>query len=206
MATLPVYNLKREEVGSIEVADNVFAAEVKKHLFYEVVKWQLAKRRAGTASTKGRNDVAGGGAKPYRQKGTGRARQGSRRAPNHVGGGVVHGPTPRSYAYSLNKKVRRGALRSALSLRTSQQKLVVVDSLALESHKTRDAAVVFNALAGGNALVVDGPNRNLELAVGNLPKVKYLNIDGMNLFDVLKYTHLVMTEPTVRRLEGALGK
>ncbi|MBV71553.1 MAG: 50S ribosomal protein L4 [Myxococcales bacterium] len=206
MATLPVYNLKREEVGSIEVSDAIFAAEVKRHLFYEVIKWQQAKRRAGTAATKGRNDVAGGGAKPYRQKGTGRARQGSRRAPNHVGGGVVHGPTPRSYAYNLNKKVRKGAMKSALSLRASQAKLLVVDSLALETHRTRDAAQVFKALAQGNALVVDGPNRNLELAVGNLPKVKYLSIDGMNLFDVLKYDHLVMTEPTVRRLEGALGQ
>jgi len=206
MATLPVYNLKNEEVGTIEVADSVFAGEVKRHLFYEVIKWQLAKRRAGTAATKGRNDVAGGGAKPYRQKGTGRARQGSRRAPNHVGGGVVHGPTPRSYAYSLNKKVRKGAMRSALSLRASESKLLVIDDLNLESHKTKAAASVFNTLAKGNALVVDGPNRNLELAVGNLPKVKYLSVEGMNLFDVLKYDYLVMTEPTVRRLEGALGK
>jgi large subunit ribosomal protein L4 len=206
MATLPVYNLKNEEVGSIEVSDAVFAGEVKRHLFYEVIKWQLAKRRAGTAATKGRNDVNGGGAKPYRQKGTGRARQGSRRAPNHVGGGVVHGPTPRSYAYSLNKKVRKGAMRFALSLRASESKLLVIDDLNLESHKTKAAAGVFNVLAKGNALVVDGPNRNLEMAVGNLPKVKYLSVDGMNLFDVLKYDYLVMTEPTIRRLEGALGK
>ena len=126
MATLPVYNLSREEVGSIEVSDDVFAVEVNQHLFYEVVKWQLAKRRAGTASTKGRSEVSGGGRKPYRQKGTGRARQGSRRAPNHVGGGTVHGPKPRSYAYRLNKKVRKGALRSALSLRASQERLIVV--------------------------------------------------------------------------------
>jgi large subunit ribosomal protein L4 len=206
MATLPVYNLQREEVGSIEVSDDVFAGEVKRHLFYEVIKWQLAKRRAGTASTKGRSEVSGGGAKPYRQKGTGRARQGSRRAPNHVGGGVVHGPRPRSYAYSLNKKVRRGAMRSALSLRASESKLLIIDNLNLESHKTNVAASIFSLLAKGNALIVDGPNKNLEMAVGNLPKVKFLSVDGINLFDVLKYKYLVMTEPTVRRLEGALSK
>jgi large subunit ribosomal protein L4 len=206
MATLPVYNLKREEVGSIEVSDDIFAGEVKRHLFYEVVKWQLAKRRAGTASTKGRNDVAGGGAKPYRQKGTGRARQGSRRAPNHVGGGVVHGPTPRSYAHQLNKKVRKGALRSALSLRASESKLLVVDDLTFETHKTKAAANVFGLLAQGNALVVGGPNDNLQMAVGNLPKVRYLSVEGINLYDVLKHEYLVMTEPTVRRLEGVLGK
>jgi large subunit ribosomal protein L4 len=206
MATLPVINLKREEVGSIEVADDIFAAEVNRHLFYEVVKWQQAKRRAGTAATKGRSDVAGGGAKPYRQKGTGRARQGSRRAPNHVGGGVVHGPQPRSYAYRLNKKVRKGALRSALSLRASESKLLVIDDLTFESHKTKPAAAVFQSLAQGNALIVDAPNKNLQQAVGNLPKVKFLGIEGINVFDVLKYEYLIMTEPTVRRLEGVLGK
>jgi large subunit ribosomal protein L4 len=206
MATLSVFNLQREEVGSIEVSDDIFAGEVKRHLFYEVVKWQLAKRRAGTASTKGRNDVAGGGSKPYRQKGTGRARQGSRRAPNHVGGGVVHGPTPRSYAHQLNKKVRKGALRSALSLRASESKLLVIDDLTFETHKTKAAVAVFGLLAQGNALVVDGPNENLQLAVGNLPKVRFLSVEGINLFDVLKHEYLVMTEPTVRRLEGVLGK
>ena len=110
MATLPIYNLNREEIGQIEVSDDIFGAEVRRHLFYEVIKWQLARRRAGTASTKGRSEVQGGGQKPYRQKGTGRARQGSRRAPNHVGGGTVHGPKPRSYAYKLNKKIREGAI------------------------------------------------------------------------------------------------
>ena len=213
MATLPVYNLQREEVGSIEVSDDIFASEVKRHLFYDVVKWQLAKRRAGTAATKGRNDVQGGGAKPYRQKGTGRARQGSRRAPNHVGGGTVHGPRPRSYEYPINKKVRKAALRSALSLRVAEQKLIVVEDLAFETPKTKTAASVFSALANGNALVIDGANDNLRLAVRNLPRVKFLNvcstpdrIDGFNLYDVLKHEYLVLTEPMVRRLEGNLGK
>lgn len=205
MATLPIYDLNREEIGTIEVADDVFAGEVKRHLFYEVIKWQLAKRRAGTASTKGRNEVSGGGAKPYRQKGTGRARQGSRRAPNHVGGGAVHGPRPRSYAYKLNKKIRSGALRSALSLKASTGKLVILQDIDLGEVKTRRAAQVFERLAASNALVVDGPNRTLELSVRNLPKVKYLPVEGFNLFDVLKYDTLVLTEPMVRRLEGRLA-
>lgn len=206
MATLPVYNLSREEVGTIEVSDAIFAAEVNQHLFYEVVKWQMARRRAGTASTKGRSEVAGGGRKPYRQKGTGRARQGSRRAPNHVGGGVVHGPRPRSYAYRINKKVRRGALRSALSLRASQERLIVVQELTFAEPKTKVAASIFDLLAQGNALVVDGPNTNLQLSVRNLPKVKYLNVDGFNLYDVLNHRFLVLSEPMVRRLEGALAR
>lgn len=206
MATLPVYNLSREEVGTIDVSDTVFASEVNQHLFYEVVKWQMAKRRAGTASTKGRSEVAGGGRKPYRQKGTGRARQGSRRAPNHVGGGIVHGPKPRSYAYRLNKKVRRGALRSALSLRASQQRLIVVQELTFAEPKTKVAAGIFDLLAEGNALVVDGPNENLKLSVRNLPKVKYLNVEGFNLYDVLNHRYLVLSEPMVRRLEGTLAK
>ncbi len=205
MATLPIFNLSGEEVGTIEVSDVVFAGEVRRHLFYEVVKWQLAKRRAGTHATKGRNEVQGGGAKPYRQKGTGRARQGSRRAPNHVGGGTVHGPVPRSYEYRLNKKVRLAALRSALSLRAQDGDLVVVQDLDLGEIKTRRAVTIFGRLADGHALVVDGPNRELQLSVRNLPKIKYLNADGVNVFDVLKYPKIVLTEPVVRRLEGALG-
>lgn len=206
MATLPIYNLSREEVGTIEVSDAIFAAEVNEHLFYEVVKWQRAKRRQGTAATKGRSEVAGGGRKPYRQKGTGRARQGSRRAPNHVGGGIVHGPKPRDYGYRLNKKVRKGALRSALSLRASQERLIVVSELTFAEPKTKVAAGIFDLLAEGNALVVDGPNDNLKLSVRNLPKVKYLNVEGMNVYDVLNHRFLVLSEPMVRRLEGTLAK
>jgi large subunit ribosomal protein L4 len=206
MATLPVYNLRREEVGKIEVSDEIFGADVNRHLFYEVVKWQLAKRRAGTANTKGRAQVRGGGAKPYKQKGTGRARQGSRRAPNHVGGGTVHGPKPRSYAYALPKKVRRGALRSALSLRAKEGHLVVVQDLNLGEVKTKKAAEVFERLVGQYALIVEGENRELTLSVRNLPRVKYLPLEGLNVFDILKYPNLVVTESMVRRIEGVLAK
>jgi large subunit ribosomal protein L4 len=206
MATLPLYNLNREQVGSIDVEDDIFGAEVNRNLFYEVVKWQLARRRSGTAHTKGRAQVRGGGKKPYKQKGTGSARQGSRRAPNHVGGGVVHGPKPRSYAYAINKKVRRGALRSALSLRAQEGRLVVVQDLGLGEIKTKKAALVFQKLAEQNTLVIDGENRTLELSIRNLPRVKYLSVDGLNVFDILKYPNLVVTEPMIRHIEGALRK
>jgi len=198
--------LNREQVGSIDVEDEVFGAEVNRNLFYEVVKWQLARRRSGTAHTKGRAQVRGGGKKPYKQKGTGSARQGSRRAPNHVGGGVVHGPKPRSYAYAINKKVRRGALRSALSLRAQEGRLVVVQDLGLGEIKTKKAALVFQKLAEQNTLVIDGENRTLELSIRNLPRVKYLSVDGLNVFDILKYPNLVVTEPMIRHIEGALRK
>ena len=206
MAMLPLYNLNREEIGSIEVSDQVFGVEVRRHLFYEVIKWQLAGRRAGNACTKGRSEVQGGGKKPYRQKGTDRARPGSSRAPNHVGGGTVHGPRPRSYRYKLNKRIRVGAMCSALSLKLGEGKLVVVPDLDLGEVKTQKAAQVFQRLASGNALVIDGDNRILELSTRNLPRVKFLHIDGLNLFDVLRYDTLVLSEPVVRRIEGRLAK
>jgi len=221
MANLLVYNTNREEVGAIEASDQIFAAEVKPHLFYEVIKWQMAKRRSGTASTKGRNEVSGGGQKPYRQKGTGRARQGSRRAPNHVGGGTVHGPRPRSYAYRINKKLKRAALRSALSLRAQQGRLLVIRGLGLDAVKTKHAAAMFHLLApnlneskrqitSGHALVVAAPGQsgdslhNLKLSVRNLPKVNYLPIEGLNLYDILNHQYLILREPEIRRLEELL--
>jgi len=221
MATLSVYNLAKEQIGSMEVSDAIFATEVKQHLFYEVIKWQLAKRRSGTAATKGRNDVSGGGKKPFRQKGTGRARQGSTRAPQWVGGGTVHGPQPRSYAYNINKKLRRAALRSALSLRAQQDCLIVVKDLGMDEIKTKTAAGIFNAIApdartskkrthSGHALILGNGAQserfsNLLLSVRNLPKVDYLPVDGINLYDILNHRYLVLSEPVVRRIEEVLA-
>jgi large subunit ribosomal protein L4 len=222
MAQLKVVNLEGTEVGKIEVADSIFNTEVKEYLFYEVVKWQLARRRAGTACTRGRSLVSGGGAKPYKQKGTGRARQGSRRAPNHVGGGTVHGPKPRSYAYSINKKLRRAALRCALSKRAQEGRLVVVRDLGMDEIKTKTAAGIFNTLAAdpstskrrsesGHALVL-GPRAdadekllNLKRSVQNLPRVNYLAVDGLNLYDVLNHRFLIIREPEVNHLQEVLG-
>jgi large subunit ribosomal protein L4 len=222
MANLKVVNQNGEELDQIEVNDAVFGTEIREHLFYEVIKWQLAKRRAGTASTKGRSEVAGGGAKPYRQKGTGRARQGSRRAPNHVGGGIVHGPKPRSYAYHISKKLRRAALCAALSKRAQEGRIVVVRDLGMEEIKTRTAASIFRVLAddpstsrrrseSGHALILgpradsDAALLNLKRSVQNLPKVNYLSVEGLNLFDVLNHRYLILREPEVRRLEEVLG-
>jgi large subunit ribosomal protein L4 len=222
MANLKVVSVNGEELDQIEVSDAIFGAEVREHLFYEVIKWQLAKRRAGTASTKGRSQVSGGGAKPYRQKGTGRARQGSRRAPNHVGGGIVHGPKPRDYSYRISKKLRRAAIVAALSKRAQEGRLLVVRDLGLDEIKTRKAADIFRVLAddpsqsarrstNGHALVL-GPRAesdqalvNLKLSVQNLPKVNYLPLEGLNLFDILNHRYLVLREPEVRRLEEVLG-
>jgi large subunit ribosomal protein L4 len=222
MAQLKVVNVNGDELDQIEVSDAVFDVEVREHLFYEVVKWQQAKRRAGTACTKGRSQVSGGGAKPYRQKGTGRARQGSRRAPNHVGGGIVHGPKPRDYSYRINKKLRKAALRAALSKRAQEGRLLIVRDLGLDEVKTRKAAEIFRVLANdpsqskrrsenGHALVL-GPQTqddqslvNLKLSVQNLPKVNYLPLEGLNLFDILNHRFLVLREPEIRRLEEVLG-
>lgn len=222
MAQLKVVNIEGTEVGEIEVNDAVFNTEVKEYLFYEVVKWQLARRRSGNASTKGRSEVSGGGAKPYRQKGTGRARQGSRRAPNHVGGGIVHGPKPRSYAYSINKKLRRAALRCALSKRAQEGRLVVVRDLGMSEVKTKNAASIFNTLAAdpsqskrrsesGHALIL-GPRAesdeqllNLKRSVQNLPRVNYLAVEGLNLYDVLNHRFLIVREPEVNHLQEVLG-
>lgn len=225
MANLTVLNQQGEQLEQIEVSDAVFNVEVREHLFYEVIKWQLAKKRAGTAATKGRSLVAGGGQKPYRQKGTGRARQGSRRAPNHVGGGTVHGPQPRSYAYHISKKLRRAALCAALSKRAQEGRLLVVRDLGMDEIKTRMAAAMFDTIASdpstskrrsdsGHALIL-GPSvndpksdsrlGNLKRSVQNLPKVNYLSMDGMNLFDILNHRFLVLRESEVRRLEEVLG-
>ena len=222
MAQLKVVNIEGAEVGEIEVSDAVFNTEVKEYLFYEVVKWQLARRRAGNACTKGRSEVSGGGAKPYRQKGTGRARQGSRRAPNHVGGGIVHGPKPRSYAYSINKKLRRAALRCALSKRAQEGRLLVLRDLGMSEVKTKNAASIFNTLAAdpsqskrrsesGHALIL-GPRAesdeqllNLKRSVQNLPRVNYLAVEGINLYDVLNHRFLIIREPEVNHLQEVLG-
>lgn len=210
MAQFEVYNLKREKVGEVELDDSVFDVEVKEHLFWEVVRWQRAKKRRGTAKVKTRSEVRGGGAKPYRQKGTGRARQGTNRAPQFAGGGVVFGPRPRDYGYALPKKVRRGALRCALSLRARQDKLLIVEDFDLEVPKTRGLLRVLDDLGVDNVLIVDTsiePNKkntNLSLSSRNLQKVKYLPQIGLNVYDILRHDHLVLTKASAAEIEGRL--
>lgn len=209
MPILEVKNISGQRVGEIELDDAVFAAEVHEHLLWEVVKWQRAKRRAGTHSTKRRDEVNGSKIKPWRQKGTGRARQGNRSAPHFVGGGSVFGPKPRSYDYAMPKKARKKALCSALSLRVKEQKLIVLDEFAVEGGKTRSVVSALAALGApqplSKVLIVDSTN-NVELIRGtrNLAASKWLAPEGLNVYDVLNHPTLVMTSATVKAVELAL--
>lgn len=205
MATVPVLNRQGEQTGVIELNDEIFAAEVKSHLFYDVVRAQLASQRNANPATRSRARVSGGGKKPYKQKGTGRARQGSSRSPHFRGGGVVFGPNGRKYTIQLNKKVRRAALRSALSLRLSQSDLLVVDQLDFAAPKTRDFVQVAGSLQAEKALyVTGGANENLYLSARNVPSVKVLSTAGLNVYDILRYPRLVLTTSAVESIQERL--
>lgn len=207
MATVTVYDQHNKQVGERELAEPVFNAEVKEHLLHGMVRYQLAARRQGTAATKNRSAVAGGGKKPYRQKGTGNARQGTIRAPHFVGGGVAFGPQPRSYAFKLNRKVRKAALCSALSARYQDDKLLVLKDLSLEAISTKSFAQLVKQFELDGALVViDQADPTLELSARNLRKVKVLRAEGVNVYDILKYPNLIVTEAAVDAIEGALQK
>ena len=200
---IDLMNIEGKKVGNIELADAVFATPVKDYLLWEVVKAQRAARRAGTHATKTREFVRGGGKKPYKQKGTGSARQGSSRAPQFVGGGRVFGPHPRDYSYTVPKKVRRAALASALSLRAQEKKLVVLDKLPFDAPKTKRLAGILKALGAATAVVVDGKeNIQLSKSARNLPKSKYLAPEGLNVYDILDHETLILTEGAVRAIEA----
>jgi len=208
MATLDLVRPGGGRAGSVELDPSVFEAQVKPHLFHAEVRRQLARRRAGTHSTKNRAFVSGGGIKPWRQKGTGRARQGSIRAPQWSGGGVVFGPVPRSYEHDLPKKVRRAALRGALSLRLREGALTVVESLALEAPRTKLLVEALRGLGLGEAsvlLVVAVAEPTLALAARNLPRVDVLPVDGLNVYDVLRHERLVVTADALPRIHERLG-
>jgi large subunit ribosomal protein L4 len=207
MAKIAVYDINRTQVAERELADAVFNTDVKEYLIHDMVRYQLAARRQGTAKTKNRTEVSGGGKKPYKQKGTGNARQGSRRAPNHVGGGTVFGPNPRDYDFKLNRKVKKAALKSALSARYREEQMVVLNALDLAQVSTKGFAEVLKRFDLVKALiVVEGENSNLELSARNLPFIKVLRADGVNVYDVMKYPNLVITEGAVEQIEGALAQ
>jgi large subunit ribosomal protein L4 len=203
MAKVALYNLKRESVGEIDLADTVFGADVNEDLIYDVLKAQLASRRQGTAKTKVRSEVAGSTRKIYRQKGTGRARHGSIRAPIFVGGGKAHGPQPRSYAYRPPRKMRLGALCSALSLKLKEGNLTIVDSFDLGQIKTKDLMQVIQALQiqRGSLIVDQNGNDKLRLSARNLADHQVLPPEGVNLYDLLRHPHLVLTKAAVVALE-----
>jgi len=207
MPVLKIKNLQNKEVGEIELSDVVFGGEVNHTLLHEVVRMQRNRKRSGTAATKERNAVAGGGAKPYRQKGTGRARQGTRRAPNHVGGGTVFGPRPRSYDFSPPKRVRRGAMRSALSLFVKEERLIVVEDFELAEIKTRALAQVLEILGAERAVLVDdGENENLRLSAGNLADHRYLPPEGLNVYDLLRHDQLVISKRAALEVQQRLER
>ena len=206
MAKIAVYDINRQQVAERELDDNVFNVDVKGYLIHDMVRYQLAARRQGTADTKGRSEVSGGGRKPYKQKGTGNARQGSTRAPHFVGGGVAFGPTPRDYSFKLNRKVKKAALRSALSVRLKEEKLTVLNALNFEQISTKGFVEVLNRFEfAGTLIVIEQADAVVELSARNLPNVKVLRAEGVNVYDVMKYPNLLLTEGAVSQLEGALA-
>jgi large subunit ribosomal protein L4 len=205
MATIDVYDVKKNKVGEMELSDAVFNSDVREYLIHEAVKIQLANRRAGTVAVKNRAAVSGSGKKPFRQKGTGQARQGCKRAPQYPGGGVAFGPQPKTYALAMNKKARKAALRSALSLLYKDKKMTVVNALDLETISTKGFVGVLNEFAiAKTLLIIDGTNRNLELSARNVKDIKVLKSEGLNVFDIMKYRSIIFTQNAVRKVEGAL--
>jgi large subunit ribosomal protein L4 len=209
MATLDVVTTDNKNTGSVELSATVFEAKIKPDLLHAEVRRQLARRRAGTHSTKNRTAVAGGGSKPWRQKGTGRARQGTIRAPQWAGGGSVFGPVPRSYAHSVPKKVRKVALRGALSLRREEGAITVVDALELEGFSTRRVAEILDALSlrnEGVLIVIGEADEKLEHSARNLPHTSVLRAAGLNVYDVLRHPRLLITRAGLEATEARLGE
>ena len=202
MANVSVYNIEGKEVGTIDLNDAVFGVEVNEHLVHMAVVSQLANKRQGTQKAKTRSEVSGGGRKPWRQKGTGHARQGSTRAPQWTGGGVVFAPTPRDYSFKLNKKERRAALKSALTSRVEEKKFIVVDEINFDEIKTKKFQDVLNNLSVSKALVVleDG-NKNAELSARNIADVKTARTNTINVYDVMKYNTVIATKAVVAAIE-----
>ncbi|MDJ0621704.1 MAG: 50S ribosomal protein L4 [Desulfocapsaceae bacterium] len=202
MSTVDIYNIKNEKVGEAGLNEKVFDLEVKEHLLHDVVRMQRAAKRAGTACTKTRVEVRGGGAKPWRQKGTGRARAGTRRSPLWRGGGVTFGPKPRDFSFKLNKKVKKLALAMAMSARNQEGNLLVLDDITMEAIKTKDFVGIMNTLDIDNGLIViEGSNENLDKSSRNVNGFKVLPAEGVNVYDILLHKKLVLVQPVIESLE-----
>ena len=202
MPKVDLLNMEGNKVGDIELAESVFAVEVNEDVMHEVVVNYLANQRQGTQSTKTRSEVRGGGRKPWKQKGTGRARQGSIRAPQWIKGGIALGPKPRSYKYTLNKKVRRLALKSALSSKVQENQIIVLDELKLEEIKTKAMAKVLENLKAEKALIVIlDKDVNVQASARNIPNVKTASVNTINTYDLLKYETLIVTKEAVEKIE-----
>ena len=204
MATLAVYDVGNQKVSDMELDDRVFGAKINDSLFHEVVRKTLASQRSGTAATKNRAEVRGGGAKPWKQKGTGRARAGSRRSPIWRGGGTMFGPMPRDYSFSVPKKVSSAALKAALSLKHKEGKLILLNDFPLEGFKTRQVVEVLKKFQVEDALIVaDRKNPLLERSTRNIPGVQVLRCEGLNVYDILNHEHLILLSPVVQKIQGA---
>ena len=202
MANVSVYNMEGKEVGTIELNDAVFGVEVNEHLVHMAVVQQLANNRQGTQKAKTRSEVRGGGRKPWRQKGTGHARQGSTRAPQWTGGGMVFAPVPRDYSFKINKKEKRAALKSVLTAAVQENKLIVVDELKLDEIKTKKFAEVMKNLKVDKALVVINENdEKIVMSAKNIPSIKVSQIETINVYDILKYSNVVLTKAAVATIE-----
>ena len=202
MANVSVYNMEGKEVGTIELSDAVFGVEVNEHLVHMAVVQQLANKRQGTQKAKTRSEVSGGGRKPWRQKGTGHARQGSTRSPQWTGGGVVFAPVPRDYSFKLNKKEKRAALKSALTSRVQENKLIVVDELKFDEIKTKNFKNVMDNLKVSKGLVVVGDeDKNTVLSARNIPTIQTAYTNTINVYDIMKAGTVVLTKETVKKIE-----
>ncbi len=201
MANVSVYNMEGKEVGTMELNDAVFGVEVNEHLVHLAVVNQLANKRQGTQKAKTRSEVSGGGKKPWRQKGTGHARQGSTRAPQWTGGGIVFAPTPRDYSFKMNKKEKQFAIKSALTSRVQENKLIVLDELKFDAIKTKNMKAVLDALNVQKALVVLDDDQNVVLSARNIADVKTAFTNTINVFDILKYNTVVLTKAAVEAIE-----
>jgi large subunit ribosomal protein L4 len=206
MTKLAIYNIGNQKVNDIELDDQIFKVKSNPTLFYDAVRMNLASQRKGSAATKNRALVRGGGAKPWRQKGTGRARAGTRRSPLWRGGGTIFGPMPRDYAFSLPKKERRAALRAALSLKLQEEKLILLDEFPLNGFKTKQVLEVLKRFNVENALIVTSEkNIFLERSTRNIPNVEVLHADELNVYDILNHEHLILLSPVLPRIQGVLA-
>ena len=205
MTTFAVYDIGKQKVRDMDLDDRVFNAEIKSNLFYDAVQTQLASQRKGSASTKNRALVRGGGAKPWRQKGTGRARAGTRRSPLWRGGGTIFGPMPRDYSHALPKKEKRAALRAALTLKRQEEKLILLDGFPLDGFKTRQVLEILRRLEVNDALIItDGKTPFLERSARNIPKVQVLRSESLNVYDILNHEHLILIRPVIEKIQGVL--
>jgi large subunit ribosomal protein L4 len=204
MPTIEVHDVNRASITQVEVNEDVFEKKVNESIYYEVIKMQMANARKGTACTKGRSDVRGGGAKPWRQKGTGRARAGTSRSPIWKGGGIVFGPKPRDYSMNVPKKIKKQALCGAISQKRADGNLTILDKIELNEIKTAKIAEILNKLDLKSVLIIEEGNKNLVLSAKNISGVKILSPEGLNLYDILYYKDLVITQPCLEKIQRRL--